>query len=191
MKSLSQAISTSTQLLQPSLPGRLKHVIASGERTQVLTHLSPGRRELVCISATLHDVGYSPEIADARFHPLDGARFLRSQGWGEDITNLVAHHSYSRIEANQFGLLDDLESEFPFNAELPHDELCFCDMSTGPSGEFLTIDERLADIRARHKDNRPKLIALDAAENKLRESYQRVQHQLGCSQQALLHQEGS
>lgn len=105
---------------------------------------------LLRTSGLLHDIGYAPAIAEVGFHPLDGARFLRAEGWDESIVNLVANHSCALIEADLRGLGDDLRAEFPRDPDLPHEELCFCDMTTGPAGQPMTVDERLADITSRY-----------------------------------------
>ena len=63
-------------------------------------------------AATLHDVGYSPRIAQTGFHPLDGALHLRSIGLSERLCSLVAHHSEADMLAAQHGVLD-LERAVP------------------------------------------------------------------------------
>lgn len=42
------------------------------------------------------------------FHPLDGARYLRSVGAPDRVVNLVAHHSCALVEAQLRGLADEL-----------------------------------------------------------------------------------
>lgn len=174
MNPLAKATATAEVLLGHSLPNRLKHVLATGQRAKVLTYLTPSESELVSVAGTLHDIGYSPDLTSANFHPLDGARFLRSENWDEDVINLVAHHSHAKCQARRLNLADDLESEFPFNPTLPHDEICFCDMSTGPTGELLTLDERITDIKLRHKEDKARLDIFAEAEGQIRDSYKRV-----------------
>jgi predicted hydrolase (HD superfamily) len=52
-----------------------------------------GDAELLVATALSHDVGYAPEIAQAGFHPLDGARYLREIGAPERLCALVTHHT--------------------------------------------------------------------------------------------------
>ncbi len=137
-------------LLAGSLPRRLAHICAVGERTGDIFAAGHPFHELLRVAGLLHDVGYAPEITEVGFHPLDGARFLQAEGWSEDVVNLVANHSCAVIEADLRGLGDELRAEFPKDPELPHDELCFCDMTTGPVGQPMTVDERLADITGRY-----------------------------------------
>ena len=128
----------------------------------------------MAVVGILHDVGYSPDLIDTRFHPIDGARFLRADGWDETVVNLVAHHSCAAVEAERRGLLAELNGEFPLNDVLPHDEICFCDMTTGPDGELMTIEERLADIRGRYGAGSIVGDAIDQAEGELMASVARV-----------------
>ena len=73
---------------------RLQHVRTAGlvaTRLSVLFDAEDG--QLLITAATLHDIGYSARIAHTGFHPLDGAAFLRAQGYPERLAGLVAHHS--------------------------------------------------------------------------------------------------
>jgi hypothetical protein len=103
----------------------------------------------VLVAATLvHDVGYSADLAMTGFHPLDGARYLRSQGQ-ERLALLVAHHSNARVEA-QMRDLTDYELEFPFGDSLLDHALTVCDMSTSPEGCRVDIEARVAEIVDRY-----------------------------------------
>jgi len=59
-------------------------------------------REVLIAAAYLHDIGYARELVTTGFHPLDGARWLRGQGY-ERLACLVAHHSGARFEAQVKG----------------------------------------------------------------------------------------
>src|SRR4029450_976023 len=76
----------------------------------------------------------------------------RDRGADERVVNLVAHHSCARVEAQLRGVDWLLNEGFPADPSLPHDELCFCDQTTGPDGELLDVTERLAEIRTRYPD---------------------------------------
>ncbi|MGD9525153.1 MAG: HD domain-containing protein [Pseudonocardia sp.] len=131
-------------------------------------------RQNLVAAAWLHDIGYSPEIGHTRFHPLDGARYLRDEGWPEIIVNLVAHHSGARFEAKQRGLADEL-AEFPFPDGPLLDALALADLTTGPSGEPLTYDERIAEILRRYPEDDPVHQAWLEAGQVLRESVRRAE----------------
>jgi hypothetical protein len=55
--------------------------------------------------------GTHPSSGRPKFHPLDGARFVREAGH-ERLAGLVAHHSASEAEAEERGLYEAL-AEFP------------------------------------------------------------------------------
>jgi hypothetical protein len=99
-------------------------------------------------AAYLHDIGYSPELATTGFHPLDGARYLRSVG-EEDLARLVAHHTNARCEARLRGL-EGYEDEFPFGDTVLDTALTFCDLSTSPDGEPVTLEERVTELVDRY-----------------------------------------
>lgn len=175
MWSAVDATQLARSLLGSELPRRLRHVQATGERAAGLPHVGGDVREVLTIAGLLHDVGYSPELVEVGFHPIDGARFLRSDGWDERVVNLVAHHSCALVEAKRRGLLAELNGQFPRDDSLPHDELCFCDMTTGPDGLLMTIDERLADIQSRYGAGSIVGDSINEAEPALRSAVQRVQ----------------
>jgi hypothetical protein len=108
----------------------------------------PDDAELLVAAAYLHDVGYSPELEGTGFHPIDGARWLRGLGH-ERLAALVAHHSAARFEARARGLAAEL-ADFPDEASVVSDALAYCDLTTGPTGQQVTIDERLDEIVSRY-----------------------------------------
>ena len=111
-------------MLSVDLPVRWSHVrgvaAAAGDLAQLLSH----NRDILVSAAWLHDVGYASEVAQTGFHPLDGARFLREDGWDESVVGLVAHHSFAVVEARLRGLEDALVTEFPNNDPELADALC-------------------------------------------------------------------
>jgi putative nucleotidyltransferase with HDIG domain len=107
--------------------------------------------ELVTAAAWLHDIGYASTLTDTGFHPLDGARYLRDVEQANDtLCRLVAHHSCAIIEAAEHGLDEELVREFrPARRDL-EDALIYCDMTTSPTGQRMSVEHRLAEIRARY-----------------------------------------
>ena len=101
-------------------------------------------------AAWLHDIGYAPDLVDIGFHPIDGARFLRTLGAGDRLVCLVAHYSCAVYEARVRGLEDVLLAEFGQEASPTYDALVFCDLTTGPAGELVTYPERMKEIRERY-----------------------------------------
>lgn len=162
------------ELLAEELPRRWAHV--QGVALRGADVGSSGRLfEVLPTAGILHDIGYAPELVETGFHPIDGARHLRRLGCNESIVNLVAHHTCAAVEAEVRGLGDILRDEFPFDPSLPHDELCFCDMTTSADGKPTTIDDRIAGIRQRRADDAPVMAFLDQAEADLRRVVAEVQ----------------
>ncbi|WP_431789432.1 HD domain-containing protein [Streptomyces sp. G9] len=138
--------------LRDVLPRRWAHSLGVEARAIGLGHVLGGDAELLAAAAMLHDVGYAPRLAETGFHPLDGARFLRdAHGADERLVRLVANHSFALLEAEERGLRETLEREFPLLDEpLLVDALVYCDMTTTPDGEQTTAEERVAEIMGRY-----------------------------------------
>jgi putative nucleotidyltransferase with HDIG domain len=107
-------------------------------------------QDVLVAAAWLHDIGYVRDLAMTGFHPLDGARWLRAQGFDPRVTDLVAHHSCALIEADERGLADQLGAEFPNEESVTADALWYCDMTTGPDGQDFDVLDRLDEIRSRY-----------------------------------------
>jgi hypothetical protein len=132
------------------LPRRWAHVQGAGGRARVVAPLfSVGDGELLVGAALLHDIGYAPELVDTGFHPLDGARYLRSVDGPSRLVNLVAHHSCATLEAELRGLSDEL-AEFEDEKTALRDALWWADMTTTPGGGKTTVVSRVAEIQSRY-----------------------------------------
>lgn len=132
------------------LPGRLAHVAGVAEHARAVSEALAVDQDVVVAAAWLHDIGYAPQVAATGFHPLDGARFATKAGYPPAVTSLIAYHSSAEIEAVERELYAELAAEFnPPEAESLA-VLTYCDMTVGPRGERMTIDERLADILERY-----------------------------------------
>ena len=103
---------------------------------------TPREAQLLVGAATLHDIGYAPQIAHTGFHPLDGALYLRTLGYPPRLVNLVAHHSQAVILAHDHGI-DDLETRFPREDSLLADALVYSDMHSSPEGTIIDPQTRL------------------------------------------------
>jgi HD superfamily phosphodiesterase len=115
--------------------------------------LEPTEGDVLLAAAYLHDIGYAPELARTGFHPLDGARYVRSRGH-ERLACLVAHHSGARYEAEERGLELEL-GEFPAEDTLVARALTYCDLTTGPDGRQVEARARLADVVVRYGTEPP------------------------------------
>lgn len=105
---------------------------------------------IVVSAAWLHDIGYSSATTGTGFHPIDGARYLRARDWDETVCRLVAHHSDAASQVPTRHLGDQLRAEFPEVVGLARDVLWTADVTTGPSGQRCTLDERIAEIGERY-----------------------------------------
>jgi len=138
-------------LLADALPRRWAHVQGVAARARGLAAAVGADAGLLEAAAWLHDIGYSPKLTGTGFHPLDGARYLRDVQHARPVLcRLVANHTGALIEAEERGLAGPLAAEFPAADLLLSDALTFCDLTTGPDGQTLSVEERLADIRARY-----------------------------------------
>lgn len=110
---------------------------------------SPWRAALVD-AAWLHDVGYCPSVATTGFHPLDGARWLRSRGWPPEVCRLVAWHTRAGTEAELRHLAVELAGEFPPPPDDAQAALTWADLTSSPQGHACTAADRLAEILGRY-----------------------------------------
>lgn len=138
--------------LRESLPRRWAHSQGVGRRAGELAEVVGDEADLLIAAAVLHDVGYAPRLAITGFHPLDGARFLRGiHAADEKLVRLVANHSCALLEAEERGLREVLEEEFPLvDDQRLVDAVVYCDMTTTPDGKVTTVDARLAEITGRY-----------------------------------------
>ncbi|WP_335986126.1 HDIG domain-containing metalloprotein [Glycomyces sp. MUSA5-2] len=141
------------QRLSNTLPRRWRHVQAVAARAEQMASMliGSGDREALVSAAVLHDIGYAPSIVVTGFHPLDGARWLRSIQFDDRVAALVAHHTNAVVEAELRGLERDLITEFARETTQVADLLWYCDLTTGPDGQLFTVPERLAEIRDRYE----------------------------------------
>ena len=140
--------------LLADLGDRWTHVQAvAAQAYQVSVVLAPEDRPYLVAAAWLHDVGYAPPLNRLGFHPVDGARYVRQQGQ-ERLASLVAHHSGARFEAEERGLVDELAA-FPAEEGPVMDALTYADMTTGPAGQPMTLDQRVDEILRRYPPDDP------------------------------------
>jgi len=138
-------------LLEVPLPRRWAHVQGVAAKARTLAPILADEADLLEAAAWLHDIGYSPELADTGFHALDGARYLRDVKRADSaVCRLVANHSCAILEAEERRLAEVLSSEFPAPALVLTDALAYCDMTTTPSGATVSVHDRLSEIVDRY-----------------------------------------
>ncbi|RAJ42826.1 putative nucleotidyltransferase with HDIG domain [Kitasatospora sp. SolWspMP-SS2h] len=166
-------------LLSDDLPRRWAHSLGVASRARLLAPILGPDAELLESAAVLHDIGYSPRITDTGFHPLDGARFLRHvEHLDERVVRLVAHHSCALLEAEERGLRQELEAEFPLEKPELVDALIYCDMTTTPDGTATTTPARIAEIVGRYGPDSIVGRFIRRAEPEIHAAAQRVEHRL-------------
>ncbi len=137
-------------LLSP-LGDRWLHTIGVVERArEVGKAFKEEDRVLLMVAAYLHDIGYAPLLNRTDFHPLDGAHYLLAHSQ-QRLASLVAYHSEAQYEVQLQGLTTALE-KIPQEHSAQADALTFCDMTTGPTGSHMSLEERLADIFQRYDE---------------------------------------
>jgi hypothetical protein len=151
MSDVDRAEAVARSLLEEPLPRRWAHSQGVAASARTLAPILGRHAGAVTAAAWLHDIGYTPGLRDSAFHPLDGARYLRDVQHADPLVcRLVAHHSCAIIEAALRGLAADLSREFkPAPRDLA-DALIYCDMTTGPRGQPMPVEARLAEIRNRY-----------------------------------------
>lgn len=150
-----EARETAEGMLATALPRRWRHVRAVAAEAARLTDALNADRRTVVSAAWLHDIGYAPAIVDTGYHPLDGARYLRENGWDDQVCRLVAHHTDAARQADGEGLGDQLRAEFPAVEGIARDIVWTADVTTGPNGERMTLDERLSETALRYGPGHP------------------------------------
>jgi HD superfamily phosphodiesterase len=137
--------------LEGPLPHRWAHVQGVAAQARSLASMLGDDADLLEAAAYLHDMGYAPDIDKTGFHPLDGARYLRDVEHADPwLCGLVAHHSCAGIEAEERGLADELSREFPRVDAVLEDALSCCDMTTTPTGQVVSVHDRLSEIVERY-----------------------------------------
>lgn len=128
---------------------RWRHVRAVAAKAGAVgARLDAADRSLLVASAHLHDIGYAPEVRRTGFHPLDGALHLRALG-RDRLAGLVANHSGAAVEAESLGLVEELRG-FPDEGSDDRDLLWYCDLTTGPDGEDVSLSGRFAGVVRRY-----------------------------------------
>jgi predicted hydrolase (HD superfamily) len=166
-------------LLEKPLPHRWAHSRSVAATARALAPILGRHADTVTAAAWLHDIGYAPALHDCGFHPLDGARYLRDVERADPLLcRLVAHHSCARIEAAERRLADDLFREFRPAARGLSDALIYCDMTTGPQGQPMTVEERFAEIRHRYGPDHVVTRALERSAPELAAAAARITRRL-------------
>ncbi len=185
---IAAALKLSRKLLRKELPERWQHTQGVARRAAELAVTVPEQDRAVLIAAAwLHDIGYAPSIQQTGFHPLDGALYLRAEGWDDRVAALVGQHSGARFVPAERGF-GPMMAEFPFTEDPVSDALTAADQTVGPHGRRMTVPYRIAEAIARHGPDSPNaparveripylLAAAERVELRLAESRRKAQAQ--------------
>ncbi len=102
---------------------------------------------------------------------------MRRQGQ-ERLASLVAYHSGARFEAEERGLVDAWAEFEPEDGSL-QDALTYADMTTGPTGQRVDLEERITEILKRYPSDHPVHRAVSRSYPVLREAVERTRARLG------------
>lgn len=86
----------------------------------------------------------------------------------------MAFHSSAAAEADALGLTEQMR-DFSDERTLVRDLLWYADMTTGPDGEYLTFEHRMADVRRRYPPDHYVIRALDAGMDERRTAVMRAE----------------
>lgn len=145
------------------LPHRWAHVrgvAATAER--LVVGLDSVDAEAVVTAAWLHDVGYAPSVRSTGFHPMDGALFVRAEGFPAVVVSLVAYHTGAVFEARERGLSGAL-ADFTEPPSSLLDVLTCADLTTSPQGLPVRAEHRVTEILSRYPDGDPVHRAIERA----------------------------
>jgi len=175
---LARWASSHAEHLLASLGTRWAHVQVVAEQARRIAGVLPeSERDTLIAAAWLHDIGYAPALAITGLHPLDGARHLESIGAGRRLCGLVAHHSGARFEAEERGLAAELAA-FEREDSPVMDALVYADMTTGPAGEPVDFEDRIAEILERYPADDPVHRAISRSRPVLAAAVERTARQL-------------
>ncbi len=143
------------RLLRKHLRERWEHTRGVAARAvEIAVTVPESDREVLVVSAWLHDIGYASSIRQTGFHPLDGGLYLHRHGWPDRVSALVAHHSGARFVPVERGFAQ-MMAEFAFEDSAVSDALTYADQTVGPHGRWMTVEYRIADAISRHGPDSP------------------------------------
>ena len=168
-----------TQLLG-DVGTRLPHTRAVATQAgKVKEFVEDGWSRALIDAAWLHDIGYNPAVSISGLHPLDGARWLRAEGFSDKTCSLVAWHTGAIHEARVRGLEDELRTEFAPPPPSALDALTWADLTSSPSGEPVSPEARLDEIVNRYEPGSAVHRAIVAGRQDLLESTKRIEQLMG------------
>jgi hypothetical protein len=143
------AVTLAEEKLAAAVPRRWAHVQGVLRRAEEVQAVAGEDADLLYAAAALHEIGHAPDVAASGFVALDGARFLTAIGAPRRLVDLVANYTYARLEAELRGLGAEMAA-YDDEQTPVRDALWYCDLTTGPDGEPMTFEERVAEWTGRY-----------------------------------------
>lgn len=141
---------------------RVRRSMVVAEVRRVAEMLVPGLSDLLVAAAWLMDIGAAARVADTGFEALDGAVFIRREGFPSIVAELVAHHTATDVEAAARGLAHRL-AEFPAPPAQWSAILTYANLRVGEHGEIRSAAAGIAEIVAGARPGGPAQRAVRAA----------------------------
>ena len=132
-----------------AVPRRWHHALGVLRRAEAVAPRLGADGDLLLAAAAVHDIGFAPEATAIGFPAVDGARFLEKHGAPRRLVHLVAHSAYSALEGDLRGFGAEY-ADFEDERSPVRDALWSCCLTTGPDGEPVTLDERIAEWSIRY-----------------------------------------
>jgi hypothetical protein len=174
---ISSAHTLAAQLLAP-LPDQWAHVQAVARHAQEIAPVVGLDYDIFLCTAWLLDIGYSPDLERTGWHRLDGALYLRDNGWPVRIAALVAHHCKAALLAPAWGLTGQL-AQFAPEEGVVADALIHVDLTAARNGARTSLRDRLDDLERPQPQDGAGLIAARALRRQpLLDAVARTEHQL-------------
>ncbi|HVW31467.1 MAG TPA: HD domain-containing protein [Acidimicrobiia bacterium] len=163
-----------------AVPRRWRHAQGVVRRAGEVAPRLADDGDLLLAAAAVHDIGFAPEAAAVGFPAVDGARFLEKQGGPPRLVHLVAHSAASALEGELRGFGAEY-ADFEDERSPLRDALWWCCLTTGPDGEPVTLEERIAEWSIRYAGDAVIARYAELAPPELRAALARTEGLLGLS----------
>ncbi|SDZ36188.1 HD domain-containing protein [Thermoactinomyces sp. DSM 45892] len=147
----------------PPTQDRYHHILGVVDRMKELVKkivIPDEWRTQLIQTAFLHDIGYSEQLNQYNFHPLDGALFVQKIGISKSVLAAILFHSDAYTSAKHIrpDLFEVYSDNYDLLDETDHmfiDLITYCDIHTSPTGIEITLQERVRDVVRRYGEGHP------------------------------------
>ena len=154
-------------------------MVARVEEVAAKLHLDADESVALRAAAWLHDIGYARGLIRTGCHHIDGATYLEAHH-EHRLACLVAHHGSGGEEALLRGAGLEI-SQFEREESLVSDLLTYGDLSTGPDGAPVSLNERISEVAKRYGPEDVVTKGLEMARSRMQACFERVEQALAGS----------